>query len=207
MGTMGRRVGRLAAVALVTRRGRIALLLVGLGSVIGYRTAEKLVDARAIQKSNHIWQSATAAPVPAHGRGDAGGIVPPVARPGPAVIVDIPALAGKSPSAVGSILGPPTKSETITNNGKPLPKKYYRQNQLEIVFVNGKADWFTVYGLEAVPFDASALTCLGFPDMRPDLVSGAVLRWEGLDGIGEVSVFPKENGGITYAYVLVTTRP
>jgi hypothetical protein len=61
-------------------------------------------------------------------------------------IVDVDLLASKSEPEILKILGSPQKSETVNPSKTPCPcpKNYYSDGVIEIVFINGKADWITV---------------------------------------------------------------
>jgi hypothetical protein len=126
----------------------------------------------------------------------------------PAVVVDIRGIAGKSQAEVARVLGEPTASETTRHGGRNLPKMKYRGGDIEIVFVDGKADWITVFGKGRLPFDTQVLGALGLPSTRPSFSSpSAVIRWENIPGVREVSVFPGQGGRAHYAYISVRTAP
>ncbi len=61
-------------------------------------------------------------------------------------VVDIDKIAGKSPSEVKTILGEPEKKEKSNPSGTPCPcdKCYYLNELVEIIYMNGKADWITI---------------------------------------------------------------
>ncbi len=63
-------------------------------------------------------------------------------------IVDVLKIAGKSESEVTSYLGAP-KSCGKSKYGN---KCQYTKGETEVVFINGKADWITVEGIDSVPF-------------------------------------------------------
>jgi hypothetical protein len=57
------------------------------------------------------------------------------------VLFNVPKLAGKTEAEIEALLGEPVfcaKSESALNCA-------YRENEIEIVFIDGKADWITVY--------------------------------------------------------------
>ncbi|MGR9014682.1 MAG: hypothetical protein ACU83U_13670 [Gammaproteobacteria bacterium] len=84
------------------------------------------------------------------------------------VLFDIPKIAGKTEAEVEVLLGEPvfcSKSGATINCS-------YRDNEIEIVFIDGKADWITVYGTFRSPSyhqeivgktKAEALKLLGEP--------------------------------------------
>lgn len=61
-------------------------------------------------------------------------------------IVDIDKIAGKSPSEVKIVLGEPEKKEKSNPSGTPCPcdKYYYLCELVEIIYMNGKAEWITI---------------------------------------------------------------
>lgn len=60
--------------------------------------------------------------------------------------VEIPSIAGKNKKEIEMILGKPNKKEKVNPSKTPCPcdKYYYINNLVEIVFINGVADWITV---------------------------------------------------------------
>lgn len=60
--------------------------------------------------------------------------------------VEVPSIAGKNKKEIEMILGKPNKKEKVTPSKTPCPcdKYYYINNLVEIVFINGVADWITV---------------------------------------------------------------
>jgi hypothetical protein len=85
------------------------------------------------------------------------------------VLFDIPKLAGKTQAEVEALLGEPVfcaKSESALNCS-------FQEDEIEIVFIDGKADWITVNGAFRSPSysqkvegktKAEALALLGDPD-------------------------------------------
>lgn len=90
------------------------------------------------------------------------------AAPSVAALFDIPKIAGKTEAEVEALLGEPVfcaKSESALNCS-------FQENEIEIVFIDGKADWITVYGAFRSPSyrqkiegktKAEALKLLGEP--------------------------------------------
>ena len=123
-------------------------------------------------------------------------------------IVDLTAVAGKKPSAVEKVLGKPSKDEKITNQSKRYPKKYYRGDSIEIVYVRGVADWIFISGEYNIAYGEEALAQLGLPKKKPTFKNPiATIRWEHIPKIKEVNLFPGKNGKCSYAYILVNTSP
>lgn len=90
------------------------------------------------------------------------------AAPSVEALFDIPRIAGKTEAEVEVLLGEPVfcaKSESALNCS-------FKENEIEIVFIDGKADWITVYGAFRSPSyrqkiegktKAEALKLLGDP--------------------------------------------
>lgn len=70
-------------------------------------------------------------------------------------------VAGKPKAAVEKVLGKADACETVSPSkvGK-VPKCVFKGGRVEVVFINGKADWITVRA-PSVRFDQEALAALG----------------------------------------------
>lgn len=115
--------------------------------------------------------------------------------------LDVQLIAGKSKPEVASVLGKPLSCS---------PNKYgekcsYENGAFEIVFIKGKADWITVEALDTVQYSANAITALGLQAAKPTFKNEFTIRWEHVQGLLEVAVFP-EGSTIDYAYIKVSTR-
>lgn len=115
-------------------------------------------------------------------------------------VVDIPKIAGQRMKQVGELL----KAKPTCAKNKRGTKCDYNDSRIEIIFIDGKADWITVNGLEQVPFTDAAIVRLGFSEKSPVFRSPVVKRWNGLPGVLEVSIF-KGQIGTDYAYIKVKT--
>jgi hypothetical protein len=122
----------------------------------------------------------------------------PAAEP----VLALPAIAGKPPGAVAKLLGQPSSQEKT----KYGPKNSYQGGKIEVVFIEGKADWITVSDMGKVPFDAKAIESLGLKLGAPDFRGPAVIRWDAQGGYNSVSVFPLKNGMVDYVYLKVATK-
>lgn len=114
--------------------------------------------------------------------------------------VDISKIAGLSMKQVGEQL----KAKPTCEKNKRGTKCDYNDGRIEVVYINGKADWISVNSLEQVPFTEAAIARLGFAQRSPSFRSPMVMRWKGLPGVVEVSVF-KGQVGSDYAYIKVKT--
>lgn len=115
--------------------------------------------------------------------------------------IDVKAIAGKSKQKVATVLGTPRTCS---------PSKYgekcsYEKAETEIVFINGKADWMTVEALDSVPYDDRAITSLGLKAAKPKFKNEFTIRWELVEGLIEVSIFPA-GSKVDYAYIKVSTK-
>lgn len=115
-------------------------------------------------------------------------------------LIEITKIAGKSKEQVASILG---KAIECSKN-KYGKKCSYHMAETEIVYINGKADWITVEGIDDIPFDKTALKSLGISVTRPSHKNAYSLRWSNISGIKEVSIFKGEKYS-DYAYIKVYT--
>ena len=112
------------------------------------------------------------------------------------MIVDVPKIAGKSKPEIKTIFGEPNECE---------PSKYgekcrYIKTHTEIVYIDGKADWITV-GFDGVPFVRNAITKLGLDEKTPTFENDDTIRWEGINGLLEVSLHLGQGGKVSYAYI------
>ncbi len=115
-------------------------------------------------------------------------------------IVDIKKIAGKSRTDVIKHLG----QETSCSKSKYGIKCQYSRGETEIVFIGGKADWITIEGIDQVPFDNSALTSIGLPQVKPTFKNNFTLRWEPYQSLRSVSIF-KGASNSDYAYIKAKT--
>lgn len=124
-----------------------------------------------------------------------------------AQLVDVPALAGKDEAAVAKLLGKPVGGEKT----KYGPKKLYKAAQgtdVEVVFINGKADWLTITPSKdaPVPFGPACGQPIGIPaGVGPNHVTAQAITWNNAPGFLSVTASPVE-GRVWYWYVKVKTR-
>ena len=123
-------------------------------------------------------------------------------------ILDIKSIAGKSSSSVEKVLGHPCREEKVKDGFKTHKVKYYRNGDIEIVYVQGVADWITIQRNCNIIYGEDALSQFGLPKMSPTFINPtAVIRWENIPNIKELSLFPGGNGKCFYAYILVNSVP
>lgn len=114
-------------------------------------------------------------------------------------ILDLPQLAGRTQAEAASALGKPDRCDS-TKHG---PKCRWRDGALEVVFIDGKADWITVKGLSG-KVRREALGQLGLPQPNPDFVTTGEMRWTQIPGFRQVQLFGTKDG-VEYAYAKVRT--
>jgi hypothetical protein len=78
-------------------------------------------------------------------RNGAGGAPAPAVQPSPKPLFNVDLIAGQTPAGVDAVLGAPIASEQVSpsNTPCPCPKVVYRGG-IEVVYINGRADWLTV---------------------------------------------------------------
>ncbi len=124
-------------------------------------------------------------------------------------VIKIPNIAGKTQEQVFKILGKPTKSETVkpSKTPCPCPKNIYNNGAVEIIYINGRADWITINELGNASYTKDSLELLGLPVKDPTFSNSFVKRWENIPGLNEVSFFPKNNGkDVDYIYIKTKTQ-
>jgi hypothetical protein len=116
-------------------------------------------------------------------------------------VIDVPAIVGKSKSAVSSLIGQPSSCSSTKYGEKCL----FPKGETEIVFIKGKADWITVEAIDNVPFNQAALNSIGLKSTKPTFKNDFTLRWSGISGLYEVSIFKGVNN-CDYAYIKGFTK-
>ena len=125
-------------------------------------------------------------------------------------VVKLEAIAGKTPEDITKVLGKPTR-ETKTkyrsdvDGIKYAPTAEYKEGKIEVVFINGKADWITI-DMSGISFDIKAIEALGLKLAPPTFANANVIRWEPHRLYNSVSIFPQGNGKVDYAYIKVATK-
>ena len=122
----------------------------------------------------------------------------------PEIVLDIMEIAGKSQAVVASILGKPDRCEKIKyDTDKRADKCYYGEGS-EIVYIRDKADWITLF-VDA-PFSPKALSLIGIAPPKPSFANKNTIRWNNIENLRKVMMFPKGNGKVHYIYVMALTE-
>jgi hypothetical protein len=131
-----------------------------------------------------------------------------VARPSknalPNLVLNVPALAGRSESEVAEYLGHADPGMGSTDPARV--KLSYWGGKVEVVFVDGRASWIKLYGTGDLPFAKEALGKLGLPVKAPTYVNTRhVMSWHNVAHLQEVSLYAGGAHG-TVSSVLVCVR-
>ena len=114
------------------------------------------------------------------------------------VAFDVPAIAGKTPTQVQTVLGVPEEGDPEGQH----PRLWYFNRNVEAIFVDGKAEWITLYDMTDIPFGRSALRALGLPDREPTFIDPrGDLRWNNIPGVKELNVFR------AFVHIIVSVNP
>ena len=116
-----------------------------------------------------------------------------------ALLVDVPALAGKSRLELEATLGPVVKVENVAPSGiSTSPKLYFKEEDVEVVFIADRSDWITISSLGSLPYEAASIVHLGFAPSPPSTSNENSIRWKDLQGFLEVALFPGRPGYCSY---------
>lgn len=119
--------------------------------------------------------------------------------------LDLAQVAGKPKAAVEKVLGKADSCGTVSPSkvGK-VPKCIFQGGKVEIVFIDGKADWITVHE-PGVRFDQDAIAALGLAVRKPDFSNAFTMRWKGIGRYREVAAFAGAGNEVDYLYVRAAT--
>lgn len=124
-------------------------------------------------------------------------------------ILKINNVAKKSKAEVDAYLGETMSHESVSPSNAPCPcEKYgYKAGNIEIVFMNNKADWITMYNINAGEFTPEAiLKSFGLTYVAPVIQDKQVIKWNDFDGFDQLSAFSDGKGGISYIYLKAITH-
>ena len=122
----------------------------------------------------------------------------------PSLVLNVPAIALKTPEEVARVLGPPERTAGASL-GASVRNRYHR-GTIEIVFVDGKACWIKLYNTRDLEFSRDVLPRLGLPSAKPTYVNARhVMSWSNLANLKEVSIYGGEHGGVSSVLICVQT--
>jgi len=123
----------------------------------------------------------------------------------PPLLLNVPALAGRSEAEIVAHLGPPASGMGTADLAHV--KKSFCGGKVEVVFVEGHAGWIKLYATGDLPFSRDALAKLGLPIKRPTYVNGQhVISWDNLPHLREVSLYGGgPHGSVSSVLICVQT--
>lgn len=118
-------------------------------------------------------------------------------------------VAGKSPEEVEKVLGKGKLIDSISDRRAgckaDCPKIQY--GDIEIVYINGKADWIKVDNLGKYNYDEKAIELVGVEQRKlPDFKNNIVIRYTNFDEFDELQIFENGKGQINYIYIKIKTK-
>lgn len=126
--------------------------------------------------------------------------------PLPALLLNVPELARKSPRHVQRVLGRP--STTNRAPGQTTTSAKFRSGNIEVVFRNEEAERIVIRETKGLDFGPSALAKLGLPITEPSRTTDTgALRWDRLCGQVEVTIFPGVQQPVSHVFVSIGERP
>jgi hypothetical protein len=123
------------------------------------------------------------------------------------IIVDILSIVGKNQTVVEKVLGKPENTEIVKPSNTPCVNKgcdklIYKSGKYEVVFINDKADWITIYNVSQFNTTVDTIELLGLEITEPDFNSPLnVIRWKNIQNIKEIDFFDNGSGTLDYIYI------
>lgn len=125
--------------------------------------------------------------------------------PLPALLLNVPEIARKSPSHVKRVLGRP--GSTNRTPGQTTASATYRAGTVEVIFRDDEASRIILRDTAGLEFAPTALTKLGLPPTQPTRVTEAgALRWERLCGMVELTMFPGTKDAVSHIFISIQPR-
>jgi len=118
----------------------------------------------------------------------------------PRLVLNVPALAGRTAAEVARILGRGTARPGAGEKVK------YHGDTVEVVYVGGKARWIKLQNAWRLPFSEQALPKLGLPARKPTYVNPThVMSWSNLPHIKELTLYAGKGGKVSSVLICVQT--
>lgn len=115
-------------------------------------------------------------------------------------VIDVPSFVGKTKLETSKIIGEPTSCSPSKYGEKCL----FDKAETEIVFIEDRADWITIEGIDDIPFTEDTIKSLGFSTHKPSFSNSFTMRWDSIDNLISVSIF-KGGTNSDYAYIKAYT--
>lgn len=125
-------------------------------------------------------------------------------------IIQYDKIAQKTQTEVENLLGKGVFTENIQDkkancSGSDCP--HYKYGNLEITYINGKADWITVNDLSKFDYNENAIELVGIKQKKqPDFSNSTVIRYYNYDEFNELAIFANGNGKVSYIYIKAKTK-
>ncbi|MBP1225354.1 hypothetical protein [Flavobacterium sp. 1355] len=123
------------------------------------------------------------------------------------LIINILSIVGKNKTQVEKVLGKAENEEKIRPSDTPCEDKgcdklIYKKSKYEVVFINDKADWITIYNVSEFDTSVEGIELLGLKLTEPDFNSPRnVIRWKNIENIKEINFFDNGSGKLDYIYI------
>lgn len=127
-------------------------------------------------------------------------------------LLDIKSIAGKTVPEIEKVLGKPSSNTLVQPSGtpckqSPCTKLGYKDDMIEIVFINGKADWITINETDKFPCSPKSLELIGLKPTEPTFQKKDVqIRWEDRFNLKSVQFFDWPGNKLGYIYIRVFTK-
>jgi hypothetical protein len=103
-------------------------------------------------------------------------------------------LVGNPQSEIATQLGQPVSCKE-TNQGTSCK---YKSKSIEIIYINGRADWLAFGKIKDLPFDFNALSYVGLVPTTPFVYRAGQMHWQNHHGLELISIY----GNATHTKVI-----
>lgn len=106
------------------------------------------------------------------------------------IVLDIPAIANKTPEEVVAALGQPDSVYLQKRGRKKVAVQLYKPHQIEIYFPAGKASEILVNKPAPLPYHERALSSFNIEPRSPDQANdNAAIKWSNIQGFKYITFF------------------
>lgn len=109
--------------------------------------------------------------------------------------VDVKRIPGRSKYRVENYLGK-SRDCRIIKQGEVCK---YRNEEIEITYVDGKPNWIKVNNLHTYQFNKDVLSAVGLKPVKPDIKIIFLMKWYNIQGFREV-VAHRTGSSVDYMY-------